>query len=101
MAGYVERGDMPGIVTLVSRRGEVHVEAIGNKAVGSSDPMLRDTIFRIPLIHNPGERWMYRVPGGRVGCFDCACIRPIARDFPVRTHLQSAQDEGHSLQCAG
>ena len=25
MAGYVERGDVPGIVTLVSRRGEVHV----------------------------------------------------------------------------
>jgi len=27
MAGYVERGDVPGIVTLVSRRGEVHVDA--------------------------------------------------------------------------
>jgi hypothetical protein len=25
MAGYVERGEVPGIVTLVSRRGEVHV----------------------------------------------------------------------------
>jgi hypothetical protein len=24
MAGYVERGEMPGLVTLVSRRGEVH-----------------------------------------------------------------------------
>ena len=33
MAGYVERGDVPGIVTLVSRRGEVHVDAIGTKAV--------------------------------------------------------------------
>ena len=34
MAGYVERGEVPGIVTLVSRRGEVHVDAIGMKAVG-------------------------------------------------------------------
>ncbi len=29
MAGYVERGEVPGIVTLISRRGEVHVDAIG------------------------------------------------------------------------
>ena len=34
MAGYVERGEVPGIVTAVSRRGEVHVDAIGTKAVG-------------------------------------------------------------------
>ena len=36
MAGYVERGEVPDIVTLVSRRGEVHVDAIGMKAVGNS-----------------------------------------------------------------
>ena len=32
MAGYVERGNVPGIVTLVSRHGEVEVDAIGMKA---------------------------------------------------------------------
>ena len=37
MAGHVERGVVPGIVTLVSRRGEVHVDAIGTKAFGGSD----------------------------------------------------------------
>jgi len=47
MAGYVARGEVPGVVTLVSRRGEAHVDAIGMKAVGGSDPMRRDTIFRI------------------------------------------------------
>jgi YCII-related domain-containing protein len=47
MAGLVERGAAPGIVRLVSRRGEVHVDAIGMKAVGGSDPIRRDTIFRI------------------------------------------------------
>jgi len=36
MAGYVERGEVPGIVTLVSRRGEVHIDAIGMKALGAS-----------------------------------------------------------------
>jgi len=53
MAGYVERGEVPGIVTLVSRRGEVHVDAIGMKAVGGSDPVRRDTIFRIASMTKP------------------------------------------------
>src|SRR5213080_5250102 len=53
MAGYVERGEVPGLVTLVSRRGEVHVDAIGMKAVGGSDPMRRDTIFRIASMTKP------------------------------------------------
>ncbi len=26
MTGYVERNEVPGIVTLVSRRGEVHID---------------------------------------------------------------------------
>ena len=53
MAGHVERGHVPGMVTLVSRRGEVHVDAIGAKAVGGSDPMRRDTIFRIASMTKP------------------------------------------------
>jgi len=53
MAGHVERGAVPGIVTLVSRRGEVHVDAIGMKAVGGGDPMQRDTIFRIASMTKP------------------------------------------------
>ena len=53
MAGYVERGEVPGLVTLVSRRGEVHVDAIGMKALGGSDPMRRDTIFRISSMTKP------------------------------------------------
>jgi CubicO group peptidase (beta-lactamase class C family) len=53
MAGYVERGEVPGVVTLVSRRGEVHVEAIGVKAIGNNDPIRRDTIFRISSMTKP------------------------------------------------
>jgi CubicO group peptidase (beta-lactamase class C family) len=53
MAGHVERGKVPGVVTLVSRRGEVHVDAIGNKAFGGSEPMQRDTIFRIASVTKP------------------------------------------------
>jgi CubicO group peptidase (beta-lactamase class C family) len=53
MASYVERGVVPGIVTLVSRRGETHVDAIGTKAFGGSDPMRRDTIFRVASVTKP------------------------------------------------
>ncbi len=53
MAGYVKRGEVPGIVTLVSRRGEVRVDAIGMKSFGGSDPIRRDTIFRISSMTKP------------------------------------------------
>jgi CubicO group peptidase (beta-lactamase class C family) len=53
MAGHVDRGELPGVVTLVSRRGTVHVDAIGTTACGGRDPMRRDTIFRITSMTKP------------------------------------------------
>ncbi|SFL53994.1 CubicO group peptidase, beta-lactamase class C family [Paenibacillus sp. 1_12] len=53
MAGYVERGELSGMVTLVSRRGEVHADAIGKKSFDSSEQMRRDTIFRIASMTKP------------------------------------------------
>jgi CubicO group peptidase (beta-lactamase class C family) len=53
MAGYVDRGEVPGLVSLISRRGEVHVEAIGAKTVGLNDPIGRHTIFRISSMTKP------------------------------------------------
>jgi CubicO group peptidase (beta-lactamase class C family) len=53
MSGYVERGKVPGVAALVSRHGEVHVEAIGAKSAGGGDPVRRDTIFRIASMTKP------------------------------------------------
>jgi len=53
MAGYVERGELPGLVTLVSRRSEVHVDVIGTQAFADPTPMRRDTIFRISSMTKP------------------------------------------------
>ena len=53
MAGYVERGELPGLVTLVSRRGEVHVDAMGTMAIADPAPMRCDTIFRISSMTKP------------------------------------------------
>ena len=53
MAGHVERGGIPGLVTLVSRRGETHVDAIGAMAQGGRVPVQRDTIFRVASMSKP------------------------------------------------
>jgi len=53
MAGYVERGEVPGVVTLVSRRGEVHRDAIGRTALDGGVPMRPDTLFRIASMTKP------------------------------------------------
>jgi CubicO group peptidase (beta-lactamase class C family) len=39
MAGFVERGELPGLVTLVFRRGEVHVDALGKTSIGGQEPV--------------------------------------------------------------
>jgi CubicO group peptidase (beta-lactamase class C family) len=52
MTGYVERSEVPGLVGLVSRRGEVHVDAIGAQSTGGH-PIRRDSIFRIASMTKP------------------------------------------------
>jgi CubicO group peptidase (beta-lactamase class C family) len=53
MTGFVERRELPGVVTLVSRRGETHVDAVGMTAFDGGKPMRRDTIFRVASMTKP------------------------------------------------
>ena len=53
MTAHVASGAVPGLVTLVSRRGELHVEAIGVQAIGRAEPMRRDALFRISSMTKP------------------------------------------------
>jgi CubicO group peptidase (beta-lactamase class C family) len=53
MSRHIASGRLPGLVALVSRRGETHVDAIGVKAFGGKDPMRRDTIFRVASMTKP------------------------------------------------
>jgi CubicO group peptidase (beta-lactamase class C family) len=53
MAVRVGRGEFPGIVTLVAREDDVHVEAIGVTEFGGDVPMRRDTVFRIASLTKP------------------------------------------------
>ena len=47
MAGHVERGALPGLVTLVSRHGEVRVDTIGTTAVAPAAPSAPSTVLRL------------------------------------------------------
>jgi CubicO group peptidase (beta-lactamase class C family) len=53
LSGYVEREEMPGLVALVSRHDDVHVETLGTMSFGRPAPMRRDTIFRIASLAKP------------------------------------------------
>ena len=52
LAAYVERGDVPGLVWLIARRGVVHVDFAGALVVGGA-PIQRDSIFRISSMTKP------------------------------------------------
>ncbi|GAA0813209.1 serine hydrolase domain-containing protein [Spirilliplanes yamanashiensis] len=52
MAAHVRNGDVPGLVTAVSRHGESYVDVVGAATVGGA-PMKRDTIFRISSMTKP------------------------------------------------
>jgi hypothetical protein len=45
LSRHVEDGNPAGLVSVVSRRGDAHVEVIGSTAVDGGAPMQRDAIF--------------------------------------------------------
>src|SRR3954451_7130644 len=52
LAGHVQSGQVPGLVALISRRGDLRAEAIGHLAYDGA-PMRRDAIFRVASISKP------------------------------------------------
>ena len=48
LSGYIERGDMPGMVALAGRYSDIHVETLGTLSLGDPAPMKRATAFRAP-----------------------------------------------------
>ncbi|HEX4169580.1 MAG TPA: serine hydrolase domain-containing protein [Bryobacteraceae bacterium] len=79
MAAYVAAGERPGLVTLLSKNGETHVDAIGTHEIGGGMPMRRDTIFRIASITKPitGAATMKLIEEGKL-----ALDEPIDRLIP-------------------
>ena len=83
LARYVERGEVPGLVALVSCGGDVHVEALGHKAFGDAEPIGTDAIFRIASITKPivGVAAMLLIEDGAMALDD-----PVARWIPELAH---------------
>jgi CubicO group peptidase (beta-lactamase class C family) len=67
MTGYVERGVVPGLIALVSRRDALHITVAGQMSLGGP-PVARDTIFRISSMTKPvtGAAAMILVEEGRL-----------------------------------
>jgi len=80
LGGYIDRGEMPGIVALVSRGETVHVEALGALSFGGS-PMKRDAIFRIASMTKPITAAAATDPGRGMQ----AQARRSGRRIPART----------------
>jgi CubicO group peptidase (beta-lactamase class C family) len=54
MKAFVEKGTLPGVVTLVQRHGALaSLEAVGYQDLESKQPMKTDTIFRIASMTKP------------------------------------------------
>jgi CubicO group peptidase (beta-lactamase class C family) len=50
LSDHIERKEMPGLIALVSRHDDIHIETLGTLAFDNPAPMKRDTIFRIASI---------------------------------------------------
>lgn len=53
MARFVAQGTLPGLVILLAQGDDVHVDPIGTLTLNGTEPMRRDTIFRIASMTKP------------------------------------------------
>ncbi len=96
MAGHVGAGRVPGLVLALSRGDDVHTDAIGVAAVGGSEPIRPDAIFRITSMTRPvtAVATLMLVEQGRL-----ALDEPVGRLLPelagrrVLRHLNGPVDD--------
>ncbi|SEG97456.1 Beta-lactamase, partial [Nonomuraea solani] len=81
--GHVASGAVPGLVALVGRGDDVHVEAIGTLHAGGDEPMRRDTIFRMASLTKP-----VTAAGVMILVEECR----VRLDDPVETWLPELAD---------
>lgn len=96
MHANVQRGLAAGVVTLVGRGEEVHVDAVGVQDLASGTPMRRDTIFRLASIGKPitAAAAMILVEDGKLGLDDPVDpFLPELADRRVLRTLESPLDD--------
>lgn len=72
LAAHVERSDVAGLVALIARGDDVHVEAIGHPSFDDPNSIERDAIFRIASLTKPivGVAAMLLIEDGLMGLSD-------------------------------
>jgi CubicO group peptidase (beta-lactamase class C family) len=53
LAAHTESGQVPGLVALLARGDDVHIEVLGHAALDDPVPLRRDAIFRIASLTKP------------------------------------------------
>jgi CubicO group peptidase (beta-lactamase class C family) len=53
LARHVESGEVPALVSLLARGGDVQIDVLGSRALGDTAPLRRDAIFRIASLSKP------------------------------------------------
>jgi CubicO group peptidase (beta-lactamase class C family) len=53
MAAHVAAGSLPGLVSLVARGDDVHIDTVGTPSFADDAPLARDAIFRIASLTKP------------------------------------------------
>lgn len=89
MKAIVERGDVPGVVTMVARKGKVvHLEAAGKRELEGGTPMQKDSIFRIYSMTKPitGVAMMILLEQGKWQLND-----PVSKHIPEFADLKVAK----------
>lgn len=89
MQALTERGELPGVVTMVARKGKVvHFEAAGKRELEGGTPMRKDTIFRIYSMTKPvtGVAMMILLEQGKWQLND-----PVSKYIPELADLKVAK----------
>jgi CubicO group peptidase (beta-lactamase class C family) len=95
---YISEGRVPGMVTMVSRRGKiVHFEAHGNRGLADDTPMQKDDLFRIYSMTKPitAVAIMQLYEQGAFQLSD-----PIAKFVPELAELEVLQEDGSRVPAA-
>jgi len=96
---HITAGQVPGVVTLVSRRGKVvHFETHGLNDVEARKPMPKDAIFRLASMSKPigAVAVMMMVEEGKVRLND-----PVSRFIPEFKQASIAVPKGSSTAAQG
>ena len=92
MQGFVDRGELAGVVTVVARHGKIaHFGTFGMQDIATGVPMAKDTIFRIYSMTKPiaGVALMTFYEEGRFDLDD-----PVAKFIPEFADLKVAKAPG-------